>query len=87
MVSQSSGNHVGNLRPPGNLNDGDKFVRYSASASRAAMYRFVSLSLHVPGSVVDTVAGLAGSRNFDLVQSSGRHSMQTLMHLRRERIV
>lgn len=74
MVSQSSDKHVGNLRPPGSLAHGDDLILYSASKTRAAVYKFEGSTLLARGSIIDAVDGLAGSRNFEFVQSSGRHS-------------
>lgn len=71
MVSQSSSEFVGNLRPPRFLEDNNKHrARYSASWSRTAACEFEGLSLLAQGCVVDEIDGLAGSRNSELVQSS-----------------
>ncbi len=76
MVSQSSDNHVGNLRPPRTLEYGDKSIRYSASKTRAAVYEFAGSTLLARGSVIDAIDGLAGSGNYTFVQSSEPHSTQ-----------
>jgi hypothetical protein len=75
MVSQSCNTHIGNLRPPSALAC-DASVYYSASKNRAAVYEFQGSALLARGAIVDAVDGLAGSRNFDLVQSSEWNSMQ-----------
>jgi Heterokaryon incompatibility protein (HET) len=70
MVSQSSKTHIGNLRPPMTIEYADKTVRYSASMSRKAAYTFERSALLARGSIIDAVDGLAGTQNFDFVQSS-----------------
>ena len=70
MTSQSSTSFVGNLRPPKSLKHGDRSTRYSASGSRAAIFRFEGLTLLARGIVIDDVDGLGGSRGFELIQSS-----------------
>ena len=74
MASQSSNTHVGNLRGPKDLGF-DVSVHYSASKNKAALYGFEALTLRVQGFIVDTVDGLAGSRNLEMVQSSEWSSM------------
>jgi hypothetical protein len=69
MASQSSKSHVGNLRSPRHL-DFDPLVYYSTSKNKEAVYAFEGSELHVRGVVVDTIDGLAGSRRFEMVQSS-----------------
>ncbi|KAL2754100.1 hypothetical protein ACRALDRAFT_1093265 [Sodiomyces alcalophilus JCM 7366] len=75
MASQSCKTHVGNLRGPDHL-EFDASVHYSASHNTAAVYEFEGSALHARGVVVDTVDGLAGSTNFEMVQSSEWNSAQ-----------
>ncbi|KAJ6019738.1 hypothetical protein N7499_003179 [Penicillium canescens] len=75
MVSQSCMTHIGNLRTPKALAF-DPSICYSASKNRAAEYKFEGSALFARGVIVDTVDGLAGSRNFDLVQSSEGNAME-----------
>jgi hypothetical protein len=77
MVSQSSENHVGNLRPPLTLEYDDKSTRYSASGAKEAVYDFEGSTLIARGSIIDAVDGLAGSQNLELVQSSESYSTQS----------
>jgi hypothetical protein len=69
MVSQSSNPQIGNLRPLLSL-EYDPSIYYSASKNRAAVYEFQSSALLARGAIVDTVDGLARSRDSELVQSS-----------------
>jgi hypothetical protein len=69
MVSQSCNPHIGNLRPPMYLQY-DPSIYYSASGNRPAVYAFQGLELHACGVIVDVVDGLAGSENYEFVQSS-----------------
>lgn len=69
MVSQSSNTHIGNLRTHRAL-EYDTSIRYSASNDRAAVYEFQGSVLLTRGVLIDSVDGLAGSRDFELVQSS-----------------
>ncbi|PQE31255.1 heterokaryon incompatibility protein [Rutstroemia sp. NJR-2017a WRK4] len=69
MVSQSSNPHIGNLRPPMYL-DYDPSIYYSASGNRPAVYEFQDSELHVRGVIIDVIDGLAGSENYEFVQSS-----------------
>ena len=75
MASQSSSEFVGNLRPPRLIEDGNKnSARYSASGFRTAVCKFEGLALLAQGCIIDEIDGLAGSRNFEFVQSSQEHS-------------
>ncbi|KAL2174056.1 heterokaryon incompatibility protein-domain-containing protein [Thermothelomyces heterothallicus CBS 202.75] len=76
MTSQSSKTHVGNLRSPRHL-DIDPSVYYSACKNKEAVYAFEGSALQVRGVVVDTIDGLAGSRQFEMVQSSEWNSTQS----------
>ncbi|AEO59653.1 hypothetical protein MYCTH_2308117 [Thermothelomyces thermophilus ATCC 42464] len=76
MTSQSSKSHVGNLRSPRHL-DIDPSVYYSACKNKEAVYAFEGSALQVRGVVVDTIDGLAGSRQFEMVQSSEWNSTQS----------
>ncbi|KAF6803314.1 hypothetical protein CMUS01_15122 [Colletotrichum musicola] len=76
MASQSSKTHVGNLRGPQFL-EFDPSIHYSASGDTAAVYEFQDSALHARGVIVDTVDGLAASRDFELVQSSEWSSLQS----------
>jgi hypothetical protein len=73
-ASQSSSNFVGNLRPPRTLDYGDKSTCYSASGSRAVVYHFEGFTLLAEGCVIDAVDSLAGSQDFELIQSSEQHT-------------
>ncbi|KAH7019707.1 hypothetical protein EDB80DRAFT_676678 [Ilyonectria destructans] len=75
MASQSSKTQVGNLRGPKHL-EVDASVHYSASNNTAAVYEFEGSALHARGVILDTVDGLAGSRNFEMTQSSEWNSLQ-----------
>jgi hypothetical protein len=68
MASQPA-NAIGNLRGPQYL-EFDVSGYYSASGDREAVCSFEGSALLARGIVVDTVDGLAGSRNFEMVQSS-----------------
>jgi Heterokaryon incompatibility protein (HET) len=70
MVSQSSENHVGNLRPPSTFEYDDKTTRYSASGAKEAVYDFEGSTLIARGSIIDAIDGLAGCDNFEFVQGS-----------------
>jgi len=74
MVSQSSNKSVGNLRPFPDISNGEKYASYSASGSREALYEFDGLALLAHGCIIDAIDGLAASRGFEFVQSSGQHS-------------
>ncbi|KAI0460178.1 heterokaryon incompatibility protein-domain-containing protein [Xylaria acuta] len=77
MVSQSARTHIGNLRPPGTVVEPNGVsLYYAASKASAAVYIFEGSKLLVRGTVVDSVDGLAGSRNTELVQSSVVNSPQ-----------
>lgn len=69
MASQSSKSHVGNLRSPRHL-DMDPSVFYSACKTKEAVYAFEGSALQVRGVVVDTIDGLAGSSQSEMVQAS-----------------
>ncbi|KAJ2992241.1 hypothetical protein NUW58_g2233 [Xylaria curta] len=75
MVSQTCKTHVGNLRSPKFL-EHDTSIYYSASGKRAAVYEFQGSTLFARGVIVDTVDGLAGSRDFAMTQSSAYNSKQ-----------
>jgi hypothetical protein len=77
MVSQSSESHVGNLRPPLTFEYDNKSTHYSTSGAKEAEYNFEGSTLIVRGSIIDAVDGLAGSQNFELVQSSESYSTQS----------
>ncbi|KAI2626667.1 heterokaryon incompatibility protein-domain-containing protein [Hypoxylon sp. NC1633] len=71
MVSQSARTHIGNLRPPSaTLEPTDPLICYNASRRREAVYEFEGTQLLAHGTVLDTVDGLVGSRNTELVQTS-----------------
>ncbi|KAJ5915302.1 hypothetical protein N7454_011056 [Penicillium verhagenii] len=76
MVSQSCRSHIGNLRTPQAL-DFDHSVSYSASKDRPAVYSFEGTTILAHGVIVDVVDGLAGNRQFELVQSSEWSSTQS----------
>ncbi|KAM3084826.1 hypothetical protein ACMFMG_003275 [Clarireedia jacksonii] len=69
MVSQSSNPRIGNLRPPMHLKY-DPSIFYSASQNRAAEYEFRGSALLARGIIVDTIDGIAGSRDSTVIQSS-----------------
>ncbi|KAJ2958903.1 hypothetical protein NQ176_g11155 [Zarea fungicola] len=69
LTSQSSKSHIGNLRSPTFI-DSDPLVYYSASGNKRAVFAFDGSSLQLRGVAVDIIDGLAGSRQFDMVQSS-----------------
>lgn len=73
MVSQSARTHIGNVRPQsqwGVVEPSALFACYAASMNIAAVYRFEGSALLARGAVLDTVGGLAGSRNTELVQGT-----------------
>lgn len=71
MVSQSAKTRIGNLRPPAAVVEpSDPSLCYAASKDSAAVYRFEGSKLLARGTVLDTVDGLVGSGNTELVQSS-----------------
>ncbi|EEU40054.1 uncharacterized protein NECHADRAFT_99083 [Fusarium vanettenii 77-13-4] len=75
MASQSAKTHIGNLRPPeGVSQSSDLPVCYAASKDSLAAYEFEGSKLVARGTVLDTIDGLAGSRNSELVQSSAPDS-------------
>lgn len=74
MVSQSSTEFVGNLRPPRLLGQSTGSLHYSASGSRVANFSFQGSMLLVRGCVIDAVDGLAANRDSELVQSSEHYS-------------
>lgn len=76
MVSQSSKAHIGNLRSPAAL-EVDPSVYYSASNNTDAVFEFECSTLYARG-FIDTVDGLTGSKNFEMVQSSGWSSTKSL---------
>lgn len=69
MASQSSKTYIGNLRGPEAL-EADPSFHYSASNNTVAMYSFEGSTLLARGVVVDTIDGLAASKNCEMVQSS-----------------
>ncbi|KAI3336177.1 hypothetical protein F4824DRAFT_500252 [Ustulina deusta] len=83
-VSQSARTHIGNLRPPATVVEpGDPSLYYAAFKASAAMYIFEGSNLLARRTVVDTVDGLVGSRNIELVQSSVLNSPQLLSDILR----
>ncbi|KAI1277427.1 heterokaryon incompatibility protein-domain-containing protein [Xylaria sp. FL0933] len=71
MVSQTARTHIGNLRPPSAVFEpSDASPCYAASKDRPAVYKFEGPKLLAHGIVVDTIDGLVGSKNGELVQSS-----------------
>ncbi|KAI8718593.1 HET domain-containing protein [Fusarium sp. LHS14.1] len=75
MVSQSSKTHIGNLRSPAAL-EVDPSVYYSALNNTDAVFEFEGSTLYARGAIIDTVDGLSGSRNFEMVQTSEQSSVQ-----------
>ncbi|KAF2677706.1 HET-domain-containing protein [Lentithecium fluviatile CBS 122367] len=75
MASQSSGERVGNLRPPRLLGQGVEGISYRAAGPTLAKYSFEGSALLAHGFIIDAVDGLAGTPNIPLTQSSGRHSL------------
>ncbi|KAK9773234.1 putative Heterokaryon incompatibility protein [Seiridium cardinale] len=69
MVSQSSNINIGNLRSAGAL-DCDEPLSYSASKNKEAAYEYQGATIIVRGVLVDSIDGLAGSANRELVQTS-----------------
>lgn len=67
---------LSNLRSPAALEVDPSFY-YSASNNTDAVFEFEGLTLYARGVVVDTVDGLACSRNFEMVQTSEWSSMQS----------
>ncbi|OQV09857.1 hypothetical protein CLAIMM_13937 [Cladophialophora immunda] len=54
----------------------DKTTRYLASGAKEAVYDFEGSTLIARGSIIDAIDGLAGSKNFELVQGSDSYSAQ-----------
>lgn len=76
MVSQSCRSQIGNLRTPHAL-DFDHSVGFSASKNRPPVYSFEGTTLLARGVIVDVVDGLAGNKQYGLVQSSEWSSTQS----------
>ena len=70
MVSQSSSQEIGNFRPLHSVRRDNSAATYTASRNTKALYQFEGLNLVVRGFVLDTIDGLGGSGNFDLIQPS-----------------
>ncbi|KAF9693789.1 hypothetical protein EKO04_008129 [Ascochyta lentis] len=62
MVSQSYNEQIGNLRAPVFVGDGP-YAHYSASKGRPAVYNFEGSQLMTQGIIVDTIDGIAASKN------------------------
>ncbi|KAB2104040.1 hypothetical protein AG0111_0g7222 [Alternaria gaisen] len=75
MVSQSSGECVGNLRPPRLLGRGIEGISYRAAGPTFAKYSFEGSALLAHGFIIDAVDGLAGTSDIPLTQSSGKHGL------------
>ena len=73
MVSQSYNDQIGNLRAPVFIGDGP-YVHYSASKGRPAVYDFEGSRLVIQGIIVDTVDGIAGSKNAASIQRSENYT-------------